>query len=112
MLSGKERTYVEHRLEKAPTGIRGFDEITQGGLPKGRTALVTGGPGTGKTMFAMEFLVKGATEFGEPGVFVSFEETADELIANSASLGLSLPELCDANLLYIDYVREIGRAHV
>ncbi len=105
MLSGKERTYVEHRLEKAPTGIRGFDEITQGGLPKGRTALVTGGPGTGKTMFAMEFLVKGATEFGEPGVFVSFEETADELIANSASLGLSLPELCDANLLYIDYVR-------
>ncbi|HQM20231.1 MAG TPA: circadian clock protein KaiC [Deltaproteobacteria bacterium] len=105
MLSGKERTYVEHRLEKAPTGIRGFDEITQGGLPKGRTALVTGGPGTGKTMFAMEFLVKGATEFGEPGVFVSFEETADELIANSASLGLSLPELCDANLLYMDYVR-------
>ena len=105
MLSGKERTYVEHRLEKAPTGIRGFDEITQGGLPKGRTALVTGGPGTGKTMFAMEFLVKGATEFGEPGVFVSFEETADELIANSASLGFSLPELCDANLLYIDYVR-------
>ena len=105
MLSGKERTYVEHRLEKAPTGIRGFDEITQGGLPKGRTALVTGGPGTGKTMFAMEFLVKGATEFGEPGVFVSFEETADELIANSASLGLSLPELCDTNLLYMDYVR-------
>ncbi len=105
MQQGKQRAYEELRLEKSPTGIRGFDEITQGGLPRGRTALVTGGPGTGKTMLAMEFLVKGATEFGEPGVFVSFEETQDELIANSASLGFSLPDLCDSNRMYMDYVR-------
>ncbi len=105
MQQGKQRSYEELRLEKSPTGIRGFDEITQGGLPRGRTALVTGGPGTGKTMFAMEFLVKGATEFGETGVFVSFEETPDELIANSASLGFSLPELCESNRLHMDYVR-------
>ena len=105
MQQGKQKSSEEPRLEKSPTGIRGFDEITQGGLPRGRTALVTGGPGTGKTMFAMEFLVKGATEFGEPGVFVSFEETPGELIANSASLGFSLPELCESNRLYMDYVR-------
>ncbi len=105
MQQGKQRACEELRLEKSPTGIRGFDEITQGGLPRGRTALVTGGPGTGKTMLAMEFLAKGATEFGEPGVFVSFEETPDELIANSASLGFSLPELCESNRLYMDYVR-------
>ncbi|MDI9527016.1 MAG: circadian clock protein KaiC [Pseudomonadota bacterium] len=104
MQQGTERSSRELRLEKSPTGIRGFDEITQGGLPRGRTSLVTGGPGTGKTMFAMEFLVNGVIRFGEPGVFVSFEETQEELIANSASLGFSLPELCESNRLYVDYV--------
>ncbi|VFU13604.1 KaiC-like protein 1 [anaerobic digester metagenome] len=104
MQQGTERSSRELRLEKSPTGIRGFDEITQGGLPRGRTSLVTGGPGTGKTMFAMEFLVNGVIRHGEPGVFVSFEESREELIANSASLGFSLPELCESNRLYVDYV--------
>ncbi len=104
MQQGTERSSRELRLEKSPTGIRGFDEITQGGLPRGRTSLVTGGPGTGKTMFAMEFLVNGVIRHGEPGVFVSFEESREELIANSASLGFSLPELSESNRLYVDYV--------
>ncbi|HPD21456.1 MAG TPA: circadian clock protein KaiC [Desulfomonilia bacterium] len=104
MQQGTERSSRELRLEKSPTGIRGFDEITQGGLPRGRTSLVTGGPGTGKTMFAMEFLVNGVIRHGEPGVFVSFEESREELIANSASLGFSLSELSESNRLYVDYV--------
>ncbi|MFW5791429.1 MAG: ATPase domain-containing protein, partial [Desulfohalobiaceae bacterium] len=66
-------------LEKAPSGIDGLDEITDGGLPRGRTILVCGGPGCGKTLMGMEFLVKGVLEHDEPGVFISFEETADEL---------------------------------
>ena len=81
------------QLPKAPTGIRGLDEITGGGLPRGRTTLLCGGAGCGKTLFAMEFLVRGATEFGEPGVFVAFEETADELAENVRSLGFHLTKL-------------------
>ena len=65
------------RLEKSPTGISGLDEITNGGLPRGRPTLVCGAAGCGKTLFAMEFLVRGATQFNEPGVFMSFEETAE-----------------------------------
>ena len=64
-------------LPKAPTGIQGLDEITGGGLPQGRPTLICGGPGCGKTLFATEFLVRGATEYGEPGLFVAFEEGAD-----------------------------------
>ena len=66
------------RLEKFPTGIQGLDEITNGGLPKGRPTLVTGGAGSGKTLLGMEFLVRGATQFNDPGVFMAFEETAEE----------------------------------
>lgn len=98
-------------IEKVPTGIKGLDKITNGGLPKGRTALVTGGPGTGKSMLALEFLVKGASEFGEPGVFVSFEETENELIANGASLGFDLPGLRDRGLFTMDFVR-VERAEI
>src|SRR5512135_304017 len=76
------------RLEKSPTGIQGFDELTGGGLPQGRTSLVCGGAGCGKTLLALEFLAHGATRFGEPGVFLAFEETAEELVVNAASLGL------------------------
>ena len=71
-------------LEKCPSGIPGLDEITGGGLPRGRPTLVCGGAGCGKTLFAMEFLVQGATEYGEPGVFMAFEETAEELTKNVA----------------------------
>src|SRR5436190_13167342 len=74
-------------LAKAPTGIPGLDEITNGGLPRGRPTLVCGGAGCGKTLLAMEFLVHGAAEYHEPGVFMAFEETAEELTENVASLG-------------------------
>jgi len=73
------RTSARRLLPKAATGIRGLDEITGGGLPRGRTSLVCGSAGCGKTVLAMEFLVRGAREFNEPGVFMSFEESADEL---------------------------------
>lgn len=92
-------------LEKAPTGIDGFDEITLGGLPKGRPTLVCGSAGCGKTLFSMEFLVRGATEFGEPGVFVAFEEDAEDLAANVASLGFDLKDLIARNLIRIDHIQ-------
>jgi circadian clock protein KaiC len=91
-------------LAKTPTGIPGFDEITGGGLPTGRPALVCGNAGCGKTLFGMEFLVKGATEFNEPGVFVSFEESIDELITNFASLGFDLKGLADQKKLAFNYI--------
>ncbi|MEY3964395.1 MAG: hypothetical protein RLZZ106_1650, partial [Cyanobacteriota bacterium] len=90
------------RLEKAPTGIRGFDEITGGGLPKGRPTLVTGGAGTGKTLFATEFLVQGIRRCGEAGVLITFEEERQDLLENLASLGLELPQLIEAGLLRIE----------
>lgn len=92
------------RLEKAPTGIDGFDEITAGGLPKGRPTLVCGSAGCGKTLFAIEFLVRGAMDYGEPGVFVAFEETPRDLATNVASLGFNIEDLKKKNLLRIDYV--------
>lgn len=91
-------------LPKAPTGITGFDEITGGGLPKGRPTLICGGAGSGKTLIAMEFLVRGATRFNEPGLFVSFEETAPELIQNVASLGFKLDELIEREKMAIDNI--------
>lgn len=92
------------RLEKAPTGIRGFDEITGGGLPRGRTTLVCGSAGCGKTLLGIEFLVRGAALHGEPGVFVSFEEDAAELTRNVASLGFHLDALIARRLLVVDHV--------
>jgi circadian clock protein KaiC len=92
-------------LLKTPSGIAGFDEITDGGLPKGRPSLVCGSAGAGKTMLAMEFLVRGATEFNEPGVFVAFEETEEELVKNVASLGFDLKGLTARRKLVVDFVR-------
>lgn len=92
-------------LPKSPTGIPGLDEITGGGLPQGRPTLVAGGAGCGKTLFAMEFLVNGIVQFDEPGVFVAFEENAEELAQNVASLGFDLKELIRKKKLIIDYVR-------
>lgn len=91
-------------IAKAPTGIKGLDEITAGGLPLGRPTLVCGSAGSGKTMLAMEFLVRGALHFTEPGVFMAFEETQQELSQNVASLGFDLPGLIDKKKLYVDYV--------
>ena len=92
------------RLPKAPTGIKGLDEITGGGLPRGRPTLVCGGAGCGKTLLAAEFLVRGATEFGEPGVLMAFEETEKELTANVASLGFDLAGLVRQKKILVDYV--------
>src|SRR5512138_2187388 len=82
-----------------------MDEITGGGLPKGRTTLVTGGAGCGKTLFSMEFLVKGVTQYNEPGVFMAFEENVEELAQNVASLGFDLKQLIKQKKLIVDYVR-------
>jgi circadian clock protein KaiC len=92
------------QLPKTCTGISGFDQITEGGVPTGRPTLVCGGPGSGKTLFAMEFLVKGATEFDEPGLFVAFEETQDELTKNVASLGFDLKALVARKKIILDYI--------
>lgn len=92
-------------LPKSPTGISGFDDITQGGLPAGRPTLFCGGPGCGKTLFGITFLVNGATRFGEPGVFMSFEERGEDLAANVASLGYDLDALVADGRLAIDHVR-------
>ena len=91
-------------LEKERTGISGFDEITRGGLPKGRPTLVCGSAGAGKTLFAMEFLVRGVTLFNEPGVFISFEESDVELATNVASLGFDLNQLIADKKLILDFV--------
>jgi circadian clock protein KaiC len=92
-------------LPKAPTGIQGLDEITGGGFPRGRPTLICGSAGAGKTLLAMEFLIRGATAYDEPGVFMAFEETADELTQNVRSLGFDLDELMKEKKILIDFVR-------
>jgi circadian clock protein KaiC len=96
--------FKRNTLPKAPTSIQGLDEITGGGLPKGRPTLVCGSAGCGKTLFAMEFLVRGASEYNEPGVFVSFEETESELIANVASLGFDLQEMIANKKMWLEHI--------
>jgi circadian clock protein KaiC len=91
-------------LPKAATGIRGLDEITLGGLPRGRPTLLCGGAGSGKTLLGIEFLVRGATEYDEPGVCLSFEETLEELAANVASIGFEINDLIARKKLSIDHV--------
>jgi circadian clock protein KaiC len=92
-------------IEKCPTGIRGLDEITAGGLPRGRPTLVCGGAGSGKTLLAMEFIVRGIRDYGEPGIFVAFEETEEELSQNVRSLGFDLDALVRRKQLAMDYIR-------
>src|ERR1700693_4086361 len=98
-------------LLKALTGIQGFDEITGGGLPTGRPTLVSGGAGSGKTLFGLEFLVRGATQYDEPGVFMSFEETITDLTQNAASLGFDLDRLVAEKKLFLDHVH-ISRSEI
>jgi circadian clock protein KaiC len=95
-------------LPKTPTGIRGLDEVTGGGLPRGRPTLVCGPAGSGKTLLAMEFLVRGITQFGESGVFVAFEETRDDLVANVASLGFDLAAFEADGSLILDHVNIVA----
>ncbi|MDQ1661701.1 MAG: circadian clock protein KaiC, partial [Blastococcus sp.] len=89
-------------VQKVRTGIRGFDDLTGGGLPAGRSTLVSGGPGSGKTLFGLEFLVRGAQDFDEPGVLLAFEENAADLAANATSLGFDLPALEADGRLIVD----------
>ncbi len=99
-----EHSLSQASLQKSRTGIQGFDEITAGGLPAGRPTLVCGSAGCGKTLFGMEFLVRGATLYNEPGVFMSFEETNEELIKNVASLGFDLEDLIEHKKIALDHV--------
>ncbi|MEG4531894.1 circadian clock protein KaiC [Microcoleus sp. D2_18a_D3] len=92
------------QLSKCPTGIQGLDEITDGGLPQGRPTLICGSAGCGKTLFGVEFLVRGATRYGEPGVLVTFEETASEITQNVASLGWNLNQLIADEKILIDHI--------
>ncbi|MHC1730538.1 MAG: circadian clock protein KaiC [Bacteroidales bacterium] len=99
-----EHSHSLATLPKSPTGIQGFDEITAGGLPAGRPTLVCGGAGCGKTLFGIEFLVRGATLYNEPGVFMSFEETNEEIIKNVESLGFDLEDLVKHKKIALDHV--------
>src|SRR3712207_4328255 len=89
-------------IEKAPTGIPGFDEITRGGLPCARVTLLLGGPGTGKTVFALQTLVNGARAYREPGIFVAFEENSRQIVANAATFGWDIPALERERLFFLD----------
>jgi circadian clock protein KaiC len=98
----KEERIPKRRSTKAATGIVGFDGITHGGLPRARTSLLVGGPGSGKTLFGLRFLVHGARECGEPGIFVAFEESTERIIANASSFGWGLPGLVPSKLTFLD----------
>ncbi|WP_420150475.1 circadian clock protein KaiC [Spirosoma sp.] len=111
MSSSNVSTHKLPLLPKTPTGIIGLDEITNGGLPKGRPTLICGEAGCGKTLFSLEFIARGALEFNEPGVFMAFEEKAEELAANVASLGFDLQQLQEDQLLKIDHVH-IDRSEI
>lgn len=110
-LSGSSATPSQHtatskrRIPKCPTGIQGLDEVTDGGLPRGRPTLLCGGPGCGKTLLATEFIVRGAVTLGEPGVLMCFEETRAELESNVASLGFDLADLIRRRKIVVDHVR-------
>jgi circadian clock protein KaiC len=106
MAKAKQKSGAANRsLPKALTGIQGLDEITGGGFPRGRPTLICGSAGAGKTLLALEFLIRGATEFKEPGVFMAFEETAAELAQNVRSLGFDLDQLAEDKKLVVDFVR-------
>src|SRR4051812_26241915 len=111
MKKSKRAALSFRTLPKALTGIQGLDEITNGGLPRGRPTLVSGSAGSGKTMFGLEFLVRGATRYGEAGVFMSFEETLPDLIKNAASLGFDLNGLAADKKLFLDHVH-VSRSEI
>ncbi len=106
MIKTAKKTIAPKRkqLFKCPTGIRGFDEITEGGLPQNGTTLVSGNAGSGKTLFGIDFLIKGATDYNEPGILMSFEETEDELYKDVASLNMDLPALVSQKKIVLENV--------
>ena len=101
----KQSKLDDFKFPKTPTGVDGLDEITDGGFPKGRPTLICGAAGCGKTLLSMQFLIKGITEFKEPGVFMSFEEPSDDLTVNVKSLGFDLEKLKADKKLVVDHVR-------
>jgi len=103
-ITKKKITPKSNKLLKSPSGIKGFDEITEGGLPKNRTTLVSGNAGSGKTLFGIDFLIKGATDFNEPGILLSFEETEDELFKDVASLNMDLQGLVLSKKILLEHV--------
>jgi len=111
MKVSSKKSIENKRVPKTLTGINGLDEITQGGLPKGRPTLICGDAGSGKTLFSIEFIVKGATDYNEPGVFVAFEEKSEELAVNVASLGFDLDKLISEKKIKIDHV-QIDRSEI
>lgn len=109
--SPKKKLRALPALAKAPTGIAGFDDVTGGGVPAGRPTLICGSAGCGKSLFAVEFLIRGALEYGEHGVLMTFEETADDIRKNVASLGFNIDQLTDEKKIHIDHVR-VDRAEI
>ncbi len=104
MKKSQRPTPVSPILRKCPSGIKGLDQITDGGLPEGRSTLVCGSAGCGKTVLGMEFLVRGALQYDESGVFMAFEETEEDLMENFSSLGFNLPTLIERKKIAIDHV--------
>ena len=102
---------LPHAVDKCQTGIQGLDEILTGGLPCGSPTLISGGPGCGKTLFGLEFVVRGAEKYGDKGVFISFEETAEELARNVASCGIELLKFVKSGQIYVDYIQVDPRQH-
>src|ERR1700761_644631 len=103
-MAANKNVPVSKTVEKVPTGITGLDEITEGGLPKGRPTLICGTAGVGKTLFGLEFILKGAQIYNEPGVIVTFEEKPEDLATNVASLGYDLKKMQDKGMISVDYV--------
>jgi circadian clock protein KaiC len=102
--SSKTKIFKPHQLAKCPTGIVGFDQITNGGLPKNSITLICGGPGSGKTLFGLAFMINGAIKYNEPGVFMSFEETDEELYRDVASLNMDLASLVSQKMIFLEHV--------
>ena len=98
------KALTPNQIPKCPTGIKGFDQITEGGLPKNRTTLISGSAGSGKTLWGIDFLINGALHYNEPGIFMSFEETEDELYKDVASLNLDLRGLVSQRKILLEYV--------
>src|ERR1700737_2559118 len=104
MIIDTKKTTQNLKPKKALTGINGFDEITDGGLPKNRPTIICGNTGCGKTVLSMEFLIRGAVKYNEPGVFISFEETTDELSTNMESFNFELASLIKKKKIYLEYL--------
>jgi circadian clock protein KaiC len=109
--SRSTKAKLPYAVDKCPTGIAGLDEILSGGLPCGSPTLFSGGPGCGKTLYGLEFVVRGAEKFGDRGVFLSFEETAEELARNVASCGIDLMKFVKSGQIYVDYIQVDPRQH-